>query len=82
MMKLILKRVAPEIDVTCLGDTSSRYALGKPDASSPFALHTESGDLLPCQASTSMLSEPGEPVRLTVIFTVDGRNLVVEGDVV
>jgi hypothetical protein len=81
-MKLILKRVAPEIDVTCLGDTSSRYALGKPDASSPFALHTESGDLLPCQASTSMLSEPGEPVRLTVIFTVDGRNLVVEGDVV
>lgn len=81
-MKLILKRVAPEIDVTCLGDTSSRYALGEPDASSPFALHTESGDLLPCQASTSMLSEPGEPVRLTVIFTVDGRNLVVEGDVV
>lgn len=81
-MKLILKRVAPEIDITCLGDTSSRYALGKPDASSPFALHTESGDLLPCQASTSMLSEPGEPVRLTVIFTVDGRNLVVEGDVV
>lgn len=81
-MRLILKRVAPEIDVTCLGDTSSRYALGKPDASSPFALHTESGDLLPCQASTSMLSEPGEPVRLTVVFTVDGRDLVVEGDVV
>lgn len=81
-MKLVLKRVAPDIDATCLGDASCRYVPGKPDSSSPFALHTESGELLPCQASTSMLSEPGEPVRLTVVFTVDGRGLVVEGDVV
>lgn len=44
-MKLILKRLAPEVDVTCLGDSSSRFVLGKPDASSPFALHTESGDV-------------------------------------
>lgn len=79
-MKLILKRVAPEIDVTCLGDSSSRFALGKPDGSSPFALHTESGEVLPCQVSTTMLSEAGEPVRLTVVFTVDGDRLAVEGD--
>lgn len=79
-MKLILKRLAPEVDVTCLGDSSSRFVLGKPDASSPFALHTESGDLLPCQVSTTMRSEPGEPVRLTVVFTVDGDKLMVQGD--
>jgi hypothetical protein len=79
-MKLILKRVAPQIDVTCLGDDSSRFVAGKPGVSSPFALHTDSGDLLPCQVSTTMLSEAGEPVRLTVVFTVDGDRLAVEGD--
>lgn len=79
-MRLILKRVAPEIEVTSLGDSCPRFTHGKPDGSSPFALHTESGEMLPCQISTSMLSQPGEPVRLTVVFNVDGHHLVVEGD--
>ncbi|MDD0974964.1 hypothetical protein [Pseudomonas fontis] len=79
-MKLILKRVAPEIEVTCLSDSSSRFVLGKPGGCSPFALHAESGEVLPCQVSTTMISEPGEPVRLTVVFTVDGDKLVVQGD--
>lgn len=79
-MKLILKRVVPEIDVTCLSDASSRFVPGKPDTSSPFALHTEAGEVLPCQVSTTMHSEAGGPVRLTVVFTVNGEGLMVEGD--
>lgn len=81
-MKLILKRVAPQIDVTRLGDPSPRFVAGRAVGHSSFALHADSGELLPCQVSTTMLSEAGEPVRLTVVFTVDGDRLSVEGDVV
>lgn len=63
-MKLILKRVERPGEVP-----------------GPFALHTEDGKMLPCQVSTSMDScGGGHPVKLTVIFTVDGDNIKVEGD--
>lgn len=45
-----------------------------------FALHTEDGVALPCQVSTSMTSAGQQPVQLTVVFTVNGRDLIVEGD--
>ena len=78
-MKLILKQIAPEIEVTALGDTSSQFVTGKVTAASPFALHTDSGEILPCQVTTVMKSEGGQLVRLTVVFNVDGDNLRVEG---
>jgi hypothetical protein len=78
-MKLILRQVAPEIDATSLSDEHRRYVLGEPEKHAPFALHTEAGEVLPCQVSTAMLSERGELVRLTVVFNVDGNNLCVEG---
>ncbi|WP_110951359.1 hypothetical protein [Pseudomonas bohemica] len=79
-MKLILKRVAREIEVTALGDESRKFVAGKASKHSPFALHTEAGEVLPCQVSTNMASEAGDLVRLTVVFTVDGESLRVEGD--
>lgn len=50
------------------------------DIHGPFALHTEDGTILPSQLSTNMASDGQGPVRLIVVFTVDGLNLVVEGD--
>lgn len=65
-MKLILSRV---------GETA---ATGRDDR--PFALRTESGELLPCQQSTVMTSKPDGPVLLTVVFEVNGRDVIVHGD--
>jgi len=80
-MKLILKQIAPDIEITSLGDSAKRYVPGKAIAASPFALHTEGGEVLPCQVTTSMRSERGQLVQLTVVFAVDGENLRVEGHV-
>ncbi|SEJ49832.1 hypothetical protein SAMN03159495_3451 [Pseudomonas sp. NFR16] len=79
-MKLILKRVAEQVEVTGLSDGSRKYVPGKMHQHSPFALHTDSGEILPCQVSTNMASNAGDVVRLTVVFTVDGDSLRVEGD--
>ncbi|WP_434706674.1 hypothetical protein J3Q07_16455 [Pseudomonas sp. D4-18] len=63
-MKLILKRVARN-----------------GGAPGPFALHSEDGQPLPCQTSTSMESRSSDqPVKLIVIFNVDGDQITVEGD--
>ena len=78
-MKLILKQVAREIELTSLGDVDRKYAPGIVDEQSPFGLHTEDGQLLPCQVSTTMKSEAGGLVHLTVVFVVDGKSLRVEG---
>lgn len=79
-MKLVLKRIEKTVEVTALPDPESRHVnTGYPG---PFALHTEDGQVLPCQISTNMESSVGEPVLLTVMFTVNGRDLVVEGDAV
>ena len=80
-MKLILKRIERMVEVTSLGSGEARYIPGGSDIPGPFALHTEDGKILPCQISTVMGSEHGEPVRLTVTFLVDGNKIRVEGDV-
>ncbi|PNG87567.1 hypothetical protein [Pseudomonas putida] len=79
-MKLILKRLSREIEVTSLDSECCRYVPGGRDHQAPFALHSEDGAVLPNQLSTTLHSEPGQPVRLTVVFTVDGNKLTVEGD--
>lgn len=79
-MNLILKRLVRDIEVTSLDDESRRYVPGRSDEQSPFALHTVDGVVLPSQVSTTLHSEPGQPVRLTVVFIVDGNKLAVEGD--
>lgn len=81
-MKLVLKRVQRQVEATSLHDEARRFLPTKTRAASPFALHTEDGRILPCQASTTLHSEHGDVVRLTVVFTVDGDSLAVEGDVV
>jgi hypothetical protein len=78
-MKLILKQVAPQLDVTALGDEARRYVPGKPNKHALFALHTEDGQVLPCQVSTNLASVPGDLVHLTVVFAVNGDDLRVEG---
>lgn len=79
-MDLILKRLVPDLEVTSLADSCRQYVPGYRDLKSPFALHTEDGRVLPNQVSTTLHSEPGQPVRLTVVFTVDGDQLKVKGD--
>ena len=78
-MKLILKQVTPQLEVTGLSDSSRRYTPGKPAKHALFALHTDAGDILPGQVSTTMVSEAGGNVQLTVVFTVDGERVRVEG---
>lgn len=78
-MKLMLKRICPEIEVTAFGDSKRRYTPGSPCKSAPFALHMEDGTVLPNQVSTTLHSEPGQPAQVTVVFTVDGDRLVVQG---
>ncbi|SDT52547.1 hypothetical protein SAMN05216222_4884 [Pseudomonas prosekii] len=46
----------------------------------PFALHTEDGQILPCQVSTVMDSKGARPPTLVVTFTVDGDQVKVQGD--
>ena len=79
-MKLILKRLNRDIEVTGLDSECRQYVPGGRDREAPFALHTEDGLVLPRQLSTTLHSEPGQPVRLTVVFMVDGSDLAVEGD--
>lgn len=78
-MKLTFKRICPEIEVTALGDAERHYTPGPPGKSAPFALHMEDGTVLPNQVSTTLHSEPGQPAQITVVFTVDGDRLVVQG---
>lgn len=79
-MKLILKRTTQTVAIQSLADVRPRTIPSGDRNDGPFALHAENGEILPCQISTSMDSKGGEPVTLTVTFTVDGRDLVVEGD--
>ncbi|NWL48397.1 hypothetical protein DM819_21645 [Pseudomonas hunanensis] len=79
-MKLILKRLNREIEVTSLDSDSRHYVPGGRDQQASFALHAEDGAVLPNQLSTTLHSDPGQPVRLTVVFMVDGNKLAVEGD--
>lgn len=78
-MKLILKQIPSRIEVTALGDEPGLTVAGKPDAHALFALFTEAGDMLPCQVSTTLHSEAGGIPKLTVTFTVNGKDVVVEG---
>jgi hypothetical protein len=79
-MKLILKQIPPQIDVTSVSDQSPRHAPGKPDERALFGLFTEAGEMLPCQVSTTLHSEAGGGMpKLTVTFNVNGRDLIVEG---
>jgi hypothetical protein len=81
-MKLILKRIPRTVAAQGLEDEHPTFVAAEDERTGPFALHTEDGQVLPCQVRTSMDSVGRhEPVRLTVIFTVDGKNLLVEGDV-
>jgi len=80
-MKLILKRIDRQLDVTAIGDDAPRYLPGYQTEAGPFALHTEAGEILPCQVRTTMTSPNGwEPVELTVVFRVDGKQVAVAGD--
>ncbi|WP_225773306.1 hypothetical protein [Pseudomonas sp. Marseille-Q5115] len=78
-MKLILKRIERRAS-----PPPSRIERNLPDMKEqggPFALHTEDGEVLPCQVRTTMTSATGwEPVELTVVFRVDGKQLTVVGD--
>ncbi len=77
-MKLVLKRVGddPRL-IRRLGDLRPPEKI---EDYRPFGLHTEDGTILPCQISTSMSSESGGPAQVTVVFMVNGRDLIVEGD--
>lgn len=66
-MKLVLKRVGEDPSPS---DSDHR----------PFGLFTDSGEMLPCQVNTSLYSENGDIPKLTVVFNVDGRELMIEGD--
>ncbi|EMR47055.1 hypothetical protein [Pseudomonas putida] len=55
-MKLILKRLSREIEVTSLDSECRHYVPGGRDPQAPFALHTEDGTVLPSQQSTTLHS--------------------------
>lgn len=78
-MKLILKRIERRAS-----PPPSRIERNLPDMKEhggPFALHTEAGEILPGQVRTTMTSaRGGEPVELTVVFRVDGKQIAVVGD--
>lgn len=77
-MRLVLKRIERAVEATSLSDSEPQhYLTGMPG---PFALHTEDGQLLPCQVRTDMSSEPCGPVTLTVTFRLDGDKIKVQGD--
>ncbi|KFE50132.1 hypothetical protein [Pseudomonas syringae] len=77
-MKLILKRVG-EDSRQYQPITSHHNPEQLPD-SRPFALCTENGQQLPGQQTTSMTSDGDGMVKLTVVFRVDGTQVLVEGD--
>lgn len=78
-MKLILKQITPQLEITGLSDSARGYTPGKPAKNALFALHTEAGEILPCQVSTALASQESDLVRLTVVFLVDGDRICVEG---
>ncbi|NWB20096.1 hypothetical protein HX824_05760 [Pseudomonas sp. D4002] len=76
-MKLILKRIEKTVPIQALCDAEPKHVgIGE---LGPFALHTEDGQILPCQVSTSMASERST-CELTVVFKLDGDKIKVEGD--
>lgn len=77
-MKLILKRVGE--DPRYLQPLITRRPERESIDDRPFALCTEDGQQLPGQQSTSMTSDGDGMVKLTVVFRVDGRHVLVEGD--
>lgn len=46
----------------------------------PFALHTEDGEILPCQVSTALNSSADGVPTVTVIFQAVGEDLIIQGD--
>lgn len=79
-MKLILKRVEPSIETKSLEDIARRREIGRSISALPLALHTEDGQVLPCQSSATIVSLPCSAVELTVKFIIDGKKLRLEGD--
>ena len=80
-MKLILKRVELKVDARGIDDDAPVHVASYgARVLAPYALHTEDGQMLPCQVSTIMNSEPNSPVHLTVTFMVDGDRVRVQGD--
>ena len=80
-MKLVLKRIPRMVEIQTLEDQYPQLVPSESENNGPFALHTEDGQILPCQVSTTMKSSGRfDPVQLTVTFTVDGTNIRVEGD--
>lgn len=81
-MKLILKRVGddPRLMTPMLSSRRTRKSDEQSPDTRPFALHTEDGQFLPCQTSTSMTSNGDGLVTVTVVFEVDGVRVLVEGD--
>lgn len=84
-MKLIFKRVRrPAVDdcieVTSLTETVRQYESPR-RMPGPYALHTEDGQTLPCQISSTMHSDgDGGPVHVTIVFMLDGTQISVQGD--
>lgn len=77
-MKLILKRVGEDPRLMRTLEDGREYR-DIPDPR-PLALCAESGEQLPCQISTSLNSSGDHPLRVTVVFDVDGNNVVIQGD--
>lgn len=78
-MKLILKRIERAVDASSIHD--EEVFLDGRRIPGPFALCTEDGQVLPCQVSNALESDYTNIARLTVTFLVDGKSVVVEGDV-
>lgn len=46
----------------------------------PWALHSEDGQLLPCQVSVTLHSTADECPKVAVVFQAIGGDFVIEGD--
>jgi hypothetical protein len=80
-MKLILKRAGLNIRADqVFGDGGAITEVRKGIDDRPMALHTEDGEMLPRQVSAVLHNEAGAPPRLVVTFTVDGSDVIVQGD--
>lgn len=66
-MKLILKRCG---EAPVNGSLDGR----------PWGLHTEDGEILPGQQTTSLESNQSDFPVITVRFFADGQTVIVEGD--
>jgi hypothetical protein len=77
-MKLVLKRVGDDPRLLRkYGDGRSYRDI--PDTR-PLALFVEGGEQLPCQISSSLISTADAPLRLTIVFGVDGNKISIQGD--